>query len=83
MSKAKFKNAKKVWEALIDLSTPRGEQFYVRQYHTAGEVAKVAGVSYNTARQYLDIAEKEGAALLSTWYGKREYRIVREDERNG
>lgn len=47
-----------VWDAIIALEDALGENDW--GWHSAGEVAKVAGVSRNTARKYLDILYENG-----------------------
>lgn len=68
MSRTQFKNAQRVWNALVALAMPDNDG-YRWHWHTAGEVAEKAGMSAPTARKYLEVAADEGAA--NALYKKR------------
>jgi len=62
MTATQFKNAKRIWDALLELDRRVVNAYERPVWFTVGEVATVSGMSRPTAKRYLDAAVKEGAA---------------------
>lgn len=75
MSKTQHKNAAKIWDALVEMSSIKGDMWYQRQWWSVGEIAKAAGVSKPTVRKYLDMAVEQECALKVFWNNQTQYRV--------
>lgn len=62
MTKTQFKNAQRIWNALVELDRSVINGYDRPSWFTVGEVATIAGMSEPTARKYLNAAVKEKAA---------------------
>jgi len=76
MSQTQFRNAEKIWEALTFLVAETEGFGWKGIWFSAGQVARRAGMSYPTARKYLEMAYEQGAVMRYKTDIRTEYRPI-------